>query len=568
MKKNYNILKYKIASPLPRGGGFYSGVCPGAAAITILTSFFSSPWGTSGRNPVSDFPSKGRAGLFLIPYSLFQEKENKEYRIRNVKSGSSGNPKSRTVSIEGRNIPVLRTFGFYWNSSATNITGAPHLGFQTADKVISGIAAEQQNTLSGNQRICRTIIGKTAAAPQNICRNEYRQLERKVQRTEILKENKEYRIRNVKSGSSGNPKSRTVSIEGRNIPVLRTFGFYWNSSATNITGATHLGFQTADKVISGIVAAPQNNLSDNRRICRTIIGETAAAPRNICRNEYSSSGKKVRSTEILKENNEYRIMNGKSGSSGNPKSRTVSIEGRNIPVLRTFGFHWNSSATNITGATHLGFQTAGTAIGETAAAPQNTLLGNQRICRTIIGETAAAPRNICRNEYSSSGKKVRSTEILKENKEHRITLSAAEGLMYLLVVTTDKPGTRNTEPETLNIKPETLNQKTEQPSHTMTSSHSMTVEYKVSPQLPRGGFYTGDLPGAAAITIILLLFSSPRVSPTFAGAKRLAVSQMGTFRANRLARLSNLPVINQTFFSSPWGRPGGALNQKGGPPMI
>jgi hypothetical protein len=65
------------------------------------------------------------------------------------------------------------------------------------------------------------------------------------------------------------------------------------------------------------------------------------------------------------------------------------------------------------------------------------------------------------------------------------------------------------------------------------------LQYKTPSRLPRGeGFYSGDCPGAAAITIILSLFSSPRVSPNFAGVKRLAV-------LNRLARISNLPVINQ-----------------------
>jgi hypothetical protein len=39
-------------------------------------------------------------------------------------------------------------------------------------------------------------------------------------------------------------------------------------------------------------------------------------------------------------------------------------------------------------------------------------------------------------------------------------------------------------------------------------------KYKVAPLLPRGGFNSGDIPGAAAITIYHVLFSSPRVSPT------------------------------------------------------
>jgi hypothetical protein len=67
---------------------------------------------------------------------------------------------------------------------------------------------------------------------------------------------------------------------------------------------------------------------------------------------------------------------------------------------------------------------------------------------------------------------------------------------------------------------------------TMTTTTTTTSKYKDAPLLPRGRFYSGDCPGAAAITIILSLFSSPRVSPNFAGT-------------NRLAQQCNLPVINQ-----------------------
>jgi hypothetical protein len=82
--------------------------------------------------------------------------------------------------------------------------------------------------------------------------------------------------------------------------------------------------------------------------------------------------------------------------------------------------------------------------------------------------------------------------------------------------------TRNLEHETWNLQPATCNL---QPVTT-------NSKYKANPFLPQGRFYSGDCPGAAAITIILSLFSSPRVSPNFAGA-------------NRLARQCILPVANQ-----------------------
>jgi hypothetical protein len=199
--RNNNILKHKTLSRLPQEGGFYSGVCPGAAAITILSSLFSSLWGTLGRKAVSH-------SLFLIPYSLFSSFGNNEHRI--YQSATEGlmhllaaNPdgaassvrvgmpeKPRTVSIEENNIPALCTFGFHWNSSATNVIGATHLlhraDFATTDQ--------------------------TAAAPRNICRTASLPFKRKVQRTEILKGNKEHRI-SLPGLLTGNVES------GRKIPV-------------------------------------------------------------------------------------------------------------------------------------------------------------------------------------------------------------------------------------------------------------------------------------------------------------------------------------------------------------
>ncbi|RIH65629.1 hypothetical protein D1164_08155 [Mariniphaga sediminis] len=61
-----------------------------------------------------------------------------------------------------------------------------------------------------------------------------------------------------------------------------------------------------------------------------------------------------------------------------------------------------------------------------------------------------------------------------------------------------------------------------------------TKYYKQSPHLPRGGFNSGDRPGAAAITIYSL-FSSLRGTSCFAGFKRLAHKR-------------SLPVINQQAF--------------------
>ena len=130
-----------------------------------------------------------------------------------------------------------------------------------------------------------------------------------------------------------------------------------------------------------------------------------------------------------------------------------------------------------------------------------------------------------------------------------------------------------TEPETCNLKLETWNL---EPSHTMTSSHSMTAKYKAAPLLPRGRFYSGDCPGAAAITILSNLFSSPRVSPTWDAEfetphwDECGVVPKGSLCGNSTSRSAckGLPVINQvSFFSSFGGGREEALNQKGGTPM-
>src|SRR5690606_21089369 len=141
--------------------------------------------------------------------------------------------------------------------------------------------------------------------------------------------NEEYRIMNVESG--------------KNIPVLRTLGYYAISYSTKITGALHLGFQTTGTAINDTMTTPRNILSGNRRIwnekpaaaprntltciqwiCTTSNGETAAAPRNICRTAYHSSERKVQRTETLNGNEEYGIMNNKSG-------RKIPVKGRLIP---------------------------------------------------------------------------------------------------------------------------------------------------------------------------------------------------------------------------------------------
>ena len=136
---------------------------------------------------------------------------------------------------------------------------------------------------------------------------------------------------------------------------------------------------------------------------------------------------------MIESNNQYSMMN--------EEYRIANKgSGKNIPVLRTLGYYAVSYSTNFTGALHLGFQTASTAISDTAAALRNTLSGNRRICRTSNGETAAAPqniffgnrrilneklaaapRNICRTAGHPSGKKVQRTETLNRNVEYRIT---------------------------------------------------------------------------------------------------------------------------------------------------
>ena len=110
-------------------------------------------------------------------------------------------------------------------------------------------------------------------------------------------------------------------------------------------------------------------------------------------------------------NEEYRIANKGSG--------------KNIPVLRTLGYYAVSYSTNFTGALHLGFQTAGTA----------------------IKEPAAAPRNICRTADYSSERKVHRTETLNGNVEYKIRKSEVVPKASLREKTED--GRRNLELEIL-----------------------------------------------------------------------------------------------------------------------
>jgi hypothetical protein len=253
-----NILPHRTLSRLPQEGGFNSGDCPGAAAITIILSLFSSPRGTLGRKTEVGRP-KTEVGsqlvsyfLFLIPYFLFPDKEYIEHRktftglaanpdgaASSVRVGTPEEPE--TISIEGRNIPVrlsadkagcisgLNHIPFATNPSVAGqvITGATHLGLQTANVAFSGIAAAPRNILPNIRLICQTFINETAAAPRNtlsdnrrICRNEYSSSGKKVQRTETLKENNEYPIRNNKCKSE-----LKIHSEHKATPPLPRGGF-------------------------------------------------------------------------------------------------------------------------------------------------------------------------------------------------------------------------------------------------------------------------------------------------------------------------------------------------------
>jgi hypothetical protein len=84
--------------------------------------------------------------------------------------------------------------------------------------------------------------------------------------------------------------------------------------------------------------------------------------------------------------------------------------------------------------------------------------------------------------------------------------------------------------------------------------------------LPRGGYYPGECPGAAAITIINFLFSSPRVSPngdqdaefetphstpgggtnfTFKCGMKNSTSRCGIENSASRSAFTGLPVINR-----------------------
>jgi hypothetical protein len=85
---------------------------------------------------------------------------------------------------------------------------------------------------------------------------------------------------------------------------------------------------------------------------------------------------------------------------------------------------------------------------------------------------------------------------------------------------------------------------------TTTTTTTTTTKYRVAPHLPRGRFYSGDCPGAAAITIILSLVSSLRVSPTRSACMCYALSGSKPLSAYEP---TGLPVINRPETNSlPW----------------
>ena len=243
MKNIYNILPHKALSPLPREGGFNFGDCPGAAAITIILSFFSSLRGTLG----------------------FAGAESREQRAESMGQRAWG----EELRAESR---VQRAWGEEQGEKSEERRAESRA--QTGPAVPIAIGSN-----------CGLHFVWTAGAAN------------------AGKENKKYRI-SLPGLLTGKDECRMMNDEPeRNITVRCTSGFHAFSSATNIVGATHLGFQTADTAISGI----------------------AAVPRNICRTAGHPSGKKVQSTETLKENKKYRIFNIQySTKNQNPLAETPS----------------------------------------------------------------------------------------------------------------------------------------------------------------------------------------------------------------------------------------------------
>jgi len=215
---------------------------------------------------------------------------------------------------------------------------------------------------------------------RRICRTAGHPSGKKVQSTETLKENKEYRITNNESG-------RKIPVQGRLIPE----GLHVYSQPVSRRNSTPAG--VAQPVVS-------------YRFYKHLM-PACSADRPLASGSRKTEGERVRNEEIVIENNnQYSMMNEETGN--------------NIPVLRTSGYNAVSYSTKIDGALHLGFQHTGIAISETAAASRNTLSGIQWNCRTFNGETAAAPRNICRAVCRSLGRKVQRTVTLNGNEEYRI----------------------------------------------------------------------------------------------------------------------------------------------------
>jgi len=139
----------------------------------------------------------------------------------------------------GKNIPVLRTSGYNADSNSTNINGATHLSNSTningATHLlpiallvrVSQPAATPRNTQSGNRRIWNE---KPAAEPRKICRNGNEPSGMKVQRTETLTENEEYKIAN-------NESERKIPVKGRLIPE----GLHVYRKAVNMVNSTPAG---------------------------------------------------------------------------------------------------------------------------------------------------------------------------------------------------------------------------------------------------------------------------------------------------------------------------------------
>jgi hypothetical protein len=568
MNKSNNILKHKTLSRLPRGC-FFSGDCPGAAAITIFCSLFSSLWGTLGRRTEVG-SRKTEVGRQLVPHFLFPNFLNADRSKDAVRFAYDATPLDLSACTAPDNVGQIK------KGKENN----EHRIMNNEYRIRKSEVRSQKSEVGSPKREpgfdnllnhCSNFLAPLSPLAKG---DEIRPLvagsEGVVTPTNVGKENNEHRISNNESGSfSGIPVPYFLFPEKGKRPETTPGRVEIAPGIRKMTqGRVEIAPEFKKMTQGRVKTTPELKKMTHGRV-KIASGRVEYAPGPlparhslIFRCAPTAPGYRVGTPEkpemgLIKgenkehriSNNEYRIRKAENACLPDRQGiRNLTGNGISTSFLSPSPFgEGRGEANNESGSPKSEVGSPKWESGfdnllnhcSNLPAPLSPFMKGDEFRPLVAGtEGVGIDFNAVRSGDADRFNIVASSADLsvpiaigirpdnvgqtgKENNEYRIRKAENACLP-------DRQGIRNLTCNGISTK----FQKSA-PSPPLWGGRE-----GLSPHLPRGGFYSGDCPGAAAITIFISIFSSSRLSPNFAGVMRLAVP-------NRLAPLTILPVANQ-----------------------